>query len=637
MLEGLLGGKSAALVWPSIRVGMVGLPLNPLAMPNLVRAVVDTHLHLPDMFELIFADDEGNIVSTAGLDIGTTVKIAAGRADDSGTSTLISGEVTAIEAICQDGLIFSVVRGYERAHRLQRAKRTRTWLGKRDSQIATDIARAAGLRVGDVQTTRTVHQHLAQVAQTDWDFLTQRAREIGFETGVEGGEFFFRRASGRPAGGALGGVAGAVADAAKSILGLSTKLVFKDNLLTFLPRVTSANLTPDVEVRVWDTKRARVAVAGNRVMTGTAELDDEPGDLARDATRGMVPIPALPPPVLNPGLAFVRPPSTTAHLVVDRPAGRGPSADAAAKEIAEGVADHVGSVFAEAEGDALGDPAIQAGAEVEIGGVPEKFVGTWVITNARHVFDAEENGYHTRFWVSGRQNRNLLGLTNPPQRPQEFTGLVCGVVTNVQDPEQKGRVKVTLPWLAHNYESDWARTVHIGAGKRSGPLFLPEVGDEVLVGFEFGDARRPYVLGGLLNDTCSFGHLGTAVAAGTINKRGIVTPSGTRLLFTDRVLAPAPPTESKIELGTADGKTGLSVDQVGGTVTLSCAPSPPASRNPVGSLTIECGGAGTVTIRAGAGGMKLESEGTLELSGKLGVRITSPGVTEVKGSMLKLN
>ena len=72
-------------------------------------------------------------------------------------------------------------------------------------------------------------------------------------------------------------------------------------------------------------------------------------------------------------------------------------------------------------------------------------------------------------------------------------------MTNNNDPEHVGRVKLGFPWLAPYYESDWARVVQVGMGKEWGNLFLPEVGDEVLVGFEFGDARRPYVIGGLIN------------------------------------------------------------------------------------------------------------------------------------------
>ena len=647
MMPGL-GGDVYEIVHPGVAVGEIGMPLDSSAQEMLVRCVVDTHLHLPDMFELTFFDDDGDLADKAGLSIGQKIEIKAPKPGSQENVSLIKGEITSVEAICEGFLIYTVVRGYEKAHRLQRAKRTRTFVNMTDSDIAKQVAQNAGLTIGDVQPTSGTHDHIAQVAQTDWEFLSQRAREIGYETGVSGGEFFFRMASGRKdGGGGLGGALGAVADAAASMLGLSDKLVFKDNLLNFYPRISAANITPDVEVRVWDSKSARVVTSQSEAKTGTATIDgEEPKKLANSFTDGLLPplpsLPALPPIPGLPKIDFGTSPSNTAYVVVDRPIAFGTSADSAVEMVAKGVADHISSTFAEAEGDAVGDPSIQAGSEVDIDGVPTQFKGKWVVTNARHIFDPMENGYHTKFWVSGRQNRNLLGLTSGHNDNRtQFPGLVCGVVTNVSDPDKMGRVKIALPWLSPDFESDWARVIQVGAGPRSGALFLPEVGDEVSIGFEFGDPRRPYVLGGLINSNTDYGALSTSVSgSGAVNERGFATPAGNKLLFTDD-LPPgppgAPPIKSAMVLGTKDDKLSLTIDQVAGTITLSCNPAPPASKTPSGSLTIECPGLGQIAIKAGTGGLKLETDGQLELNGKLGVKIESAAITEVKGSMLKLN
>lgn len=491
MMPGGLLGQSTAIVWPTIKIGAVmGMPLSPLVQNKLVRAVVDTHLHLPDMFELTFIDESGTVTDDAGLSIGTAVEILAGDATSTGTTSLIKGEVTAIEAICADAVIYTVIRGYEKAHRLQRARRTRTFLNMRDSDIARQVANHAGLEVGTVEESGTTHTHIAQVAQTDWEFLVGRAREIGYETGVVGGKFFFRKASGQPSGGGL-------LDTLSDLTGIGAgpTLTFKDNLITFLPRISAANITPDVEVRVWDAKSARVAVGSASASTGTAKIDgEEPGQLANSFTDGLLPplphLPALPPIPGLPHIDFGSSPSNTAYVVVDRPLATGSAADSAANEAAKGLADHISSTFAEAEGTAVGDPKIQAGVKVTVAKVPKQFAGSWTVTNAKHVFDPAENGYHTRFYVSGRQDRSLLKLASgAAEQHPGLTGLVCGVVTNSNDPDSKGKVKVALPWLSPDYESDWARVVQLGAGRRSGLVFLPEVGDEVLLGFEFGDPR----------------------------------------------------------------------------------------------------------------------------------------------------
>ena len=78
-------------------------------------------------------------------------------------------------------------------------------------------------------------------------------------------------------------------------------------------------------------------------------------------------------------------------------------------------------------------------------------------------------------------------------------GVEVGIVTNVQDPQKLGRIKVQLPRLPGGPESDWARVAQPAAGAGRGFYWLPEVGDEVLIAFELGQANRPYVIGALWN------------------------------------------------------------------------------------------------------------------------------------------
>jgi uncharacterized protein involved in type VI secretion and phage assembly len=83
-----------------------------------------------------------------------------------------------------------------------------------------------------------------------------------------------------------------------------------------------------------------------------------------------------------------------------------------------------------------------------------------------------------------------------------FYGVYPAQVSDNQDPDHQGRVKVKLPWSPDpgggTYET-WARLSTTMAGNNRGTWFIPEVGDEVLVAFEAGHPRRPYVVGGLWN------------------------------------------------------------------------------------------------------------------------------------------
>lgn len=122
--------------------------------------------------------------------------------------------------------------------------------------------------------------------------------------------------------------------------------------------------------------------------------------------------------------------------------------------------------------------------------------------------------------------------------PTGFGGRWYGVhpalVADVRDPEHQGRVKITLPWAPDgdgaSYEA-WARLATMMAGKNRGSWFIPDVGDEVLVGFEHGDPRRPYVLGSLWNGQDKAPE--SMDGAGRNNKKVLRSRRGVRLTIDD--------------------------------------------------------------------------------------------------------
>jgi phage baseplate assembly protein V len=88
-------------------------------------------------------------------------------------------------------------------------------------------------------------------------------------------------------------------------------------------------------------------------------------------------------------------------------------------------------------------------------------------------------------------------------RPDRMPGLVIGVVAAVDDPEKQGRVQVQFPWLADQLQSTWASVVSPFAGNDRGIFWMPEVGDEVVVGFIHGDFSQAFILGATWNGTAA--------------------------------------------------------------------------------------------------------------------------------------
>ena len=100
----------------------------------------------------------------------------------------------------------------------------------------------------------------------------------------------------------------------------------------------------------------------------------------------------------------------------------------------------------------------------------------------------------------------ILDVRVPSGLGGRWYGAFPALVTDIKDPDGQGRVKITLPWSADTansrYEA-WARVATLMGGNNRGSWFIPDTNDEVLVVFEGGDPRRPYVIGGLWNGSDS--------------------------------------------------------------------------------------------------------------------------------------
>jgi len=137
---------------------------------------------------------------------------------------------------------------------------------------------------------------------------------------------------------------------------------------------------------------------------------------------------------------------------------------------------------------------------------------------------------------------------------QRFSGVVIGIVSDVEDPDGIGRVKVTLPWYAGGYEQ-WARVSQLYAGSGYGSTWVPEVHGEVLVAFAHGDMRWPYVIG------CLHGKVDKPPVSRSASTdiRTIRTPSGSELSFDERngVIQVKTPSGASLRLEEKSGELTL--------------------------------------------------------------------------------
>ena len=128
----------------------------------------------------------------------------------------------------------------------------------------------------------------------------------------------------------------------------------------------------------------------------------------------------------------------------------------------------------------------------------------------------------------------LREARGPAERGRRLYGVYPAIVVAVTDPLAQGRVKVKLPWLPAGGKGGaepWARLATLMAGANRGSWFIPDVDDEVLVAFEAGDPRRPYVVGALWNEQHSPPE--TMDAAGRNHRKVLRSRNGVTITLDD--------------------------------------------------------------------------------------------------------
>ena len=192
-----------------------------------------------------------------------------------------------------------------------------------------------------------------------------------------------------------------------------------------------------------------------------------------------------------------------------------------------------------------------------------------------------------------------------------FSGVAMAIVTNNKDPDGLGRVKVKLPWLADQVESDWTRVVTAMAGANRGLYWLPEVDDEVLVAFEHGRPDSMYVLGGLWNGKDKPPEDNKD---GKNNVRALKTRSGHVIRLTDAN------GEEKIEIIDKTTKNSIVISAKDKTITIAAdADVIVKSANGKLALTgkdVEVNAQGSVKIQANQS-MDLKAQTQLNIKGQM--------------------
>src|SRR5262245_16019738 len=519
-----------ALLVPGVDVKVNGTSLNADTESRLVEVVVEQSLHLPDMAVLRlhdFGDQQRRAMAVFfGLIDGTTFPIGGELevklAQDGSLETVFQGEITAVELEANEETLPSLtVRGYARSHRLHRNRRNRSFLSMTDGDIVQQVAQEGGLSA-EVDATTTTHDYVLQYEQTDWEFLKHLAARNGYELLVANRVLHFRKPQNDQES------------------GLEQKLW--ENLIGVRVKLSTAFQADEVVVRGWDFK-AKQAIVGT---ASSGSLAPKIGEAKTGAQMAGV--------------------FGNAKLhVVNQPVADQTAADT----LASAIYQELDGAFVEAEGSCVGDPRLKAGLTLKMEALGTRLSGTYYLTSVVHTVRADQD-YTTSFVVSGRRTNTLAdylqGRAGATGLPGLVNGVATGVVTNLADPDDLGRVKVKLPWIGDEQESWWVRLASPMAGPSRGFLCLPEIDDEVLIAFEHGDVNRPYILGCLWNgQDAPTKKNSEAVANGKVNLRVFKTRAGHTITLDDSDGA------EKITIVDKTEKNKIEIDSRANKITVEAA------------------------------------------------------------------
>jgi len=555
---------------------VAGAPLDQSFKDRLSRVEVRSEIGGSDTAVVRIADPGATQIDRHPLTIGKELEVRLGGAGDRSTRPVFKGTITTLAPEFEAGGCTIVVRAHDHTPKLMASARHRVFENQSYEEIVPRVASDAGLRRGRVDRGSGDRQlRVIQAGQSDYAFCRDLAAQIGWDFTVTGQTFDFTR---------------------RALDGTAVPVAFGEDLLAFTPRVSAIQQVSEVQVTSWDaaTKRKITASASAPQLASSIGLSR---DQVADG-GGVLRIP-------------------------DRPV----ASQGEAMAVAQGSLDEIAQGYLVADGVALGTPALRAGVKVAVSGVGRHFSGEYLCSSVTHVFRGGK-GYETRFTSRGRAVQRLGDLSAPAGPGAAWArGLVIGIVSNNNDPEKLGRVKVKYPSL-DDTESEWAPVATLGAGRDRGVMMVPQQDEAVLVGFLHGDPDAPHVLGSLYNGRDVPGDELFQSKDGSFavrSDRKLLLKSKEELtLHTDK--------EMVIEVAEAQRtKVDRDLEQkVGGKVAATADGAVTHRSNQ--SYTIEAGS--SVTIK-GSASVTIESQGSLALKGAT-VDITAQAAVSINGTIIKL-
>lgn len=484
----------------------------------------------------------------------------------------------------------------DKAVKMTIGRKNANFVDKKDSDIIKTIVGDYGLSP-DIAATTTSYKELVQYYCSDWDFVLSRAEVNGMLICVEDAKLSVKKpeVSGSP----------------------ELKLTYGYDLIELHAEIDARSQLTAVESVSWDPKNLAVVKQSSKPQTMNAQGDLKSNDLAK---------------IVGPDSFGLQ----TSGLIE---AGALKSwADA--QLVKAGLARIRGRM--KFQGSARATP----GSLIELDGVGAHFNGNVFVSSVSHQITAGNWISEVSFGMSPDWFAEQSDLVAPPASGwlPGVEGLQIGVVMKLDDdPDEQSRVQVKVPILQAQEEGVWARLANFHASNGIGAFFVPEIGDEVILGYLNNDPSNPVVLGSLYGPK----NKPPYELSAENNTKAIVTRSELKIEFDEdkKITTIVTPGNNTIVLSD-DEKSILLQDQNDNKVELNPdgieLDSPKdISITAQGKITIEAMDAIDVSAQADVSvkGLNVNHEAKVGFvaKGNASAELSASGQTTVKGAMVMIN
>lgn len=571
--------RSADLV--TFKVLIDGTELS--ASVNVLNISVEKEINRIPSAKLVITDgdpasQEFAVSNESTLIPGKEIEIKAGYHSEE--ETIFKGIIIKHSLKIRPQYSLLIVECRDKAVKLTSGRKSKYFTDSKDSDIIDEIIASYGLE-SDVAPTTLQHKELVQYDCTDWDFIVTRAQANGKVCVVDDGKITVKSP-----------------DFSQAEL---ETVVFGATLLDFDAEIDARNQFSKVTSYAWDQSKQEVSETEATDPSVTLNGNLTPSELAS---------------VIG-----------TENLKLSY---GGTTSDGSIQDWAN--ARILFNQLAKIRGRMKfqGIPVCKPNTTLVLQGVGDRFNGKVYVSAIRHEITEGQWTTDAQFGVNPTWFTESVNIASQPASGlfAAIHGLQIGIVTQLEsDPNNEHRIKIRCPLIDNTSDGIWARIASLDAGDERGAFFLPEIGDEVIVGF-INDNPNDAVVLGMLNSSAKPAPL---QASDDNHEKGFVTRSKIKFIFND---------EKKTVLLETPGSQRILIDDDAGEVKVE---DKNGNKIVMDSSGIVLESAKDLKLKA-TGDIKIEgvnitasASAQFKGEGSAGAEISTSAVAKLKGSLVQIN